>query len=151
MFECAICLDIIKYSAVGSCMHHFCYFCLLEHCKSKNTCPLCNININEIKFDREFDSLIHKDSLPTFNYNNKIILYPDKLINDPGLTIKNNIKGPGIIITKIKFPGLFSKYLFKLNDIILFINDVPCYNHIYAMKQIMYLFQSNKPITIIKI
>ena len=33
IFECPICLDNIKYATVGSCMHHFCYFCIFKHCK----------------------------------------------------------------------------------------------------------------------
>lgn len=150
-FECPICLDEIKYATVGSCMHHFCHICLLKHCKFSNECPMCKTKINELKFDREFDSLLNRDSLPTFKYNNKIILYNISNILDPGLTIKNNLKGPGVIITNIKHKGLFYKYSFKVNDILLIINNIPCCNHINVMKQIMNLFNSNIPIKIIKL
>lgn len=150
-FECPICLDPIKYATVGSCMHHYCYFCLYKHCRFSNKCPMCKTKIHEIKYDREFDFLLNGDSLPTLKYSNEVILYPIENIKTPGLTIKNSSKGPGVIITKIKSSGLFSKYNFKENDILLFINEVPCCNHIYTMEQIMNLFQSNKLMKVIKL
>ncbi len=149
-FECPICLENIKYATVGSCMHHFCYFCLFNHCKTcyKNNiyakCPLCKEPINELKLDREFDKLITGPILPHFNLKNEIIIDCSCTINDPGLTIKNNTKGPGIIIIKLNKYGLFQEYNFKIGDIILFINDIPCNNHTIVMKQIMNLFNSRK-------
>lgn len=156
MFECPICLDNIKYASVGSCMHHFCYYCLFKHCKFSNKCPMCKTEILEIKIDREFDFLINGDTLPTLKYPNEILIqnYLDNLennVNDPGLVIKNNLKGPGVIICQIKSSGLFIKYNFKKDDIILFINEVPCVNHIKVMNQIMNLFQSGKSMKIIKL
>ena len=150
-FECPICLDKIKYASVGSCMHHFCYFCLFKHCKFSDECPMCKTKINEIKLDREFDILINGDTLPTLKYKNEVLLIPIPEIKDPGLTIQNNKKGPGIVITKIKSSGLFCKYNFQVKDVLLFINDVPCNNHIHVMKQIINLFQSCKLLKIIKL
>ena len=151
IFECPICLDKIKYSTVGSCMHHFCFYCLLRHCKFSNKCPMCKVPINELRIDREFDNLINGDLLPTFNYSNEIIIESDENINNPGLTIKNNLKGPGVIISNIKSSGLFKKYDFKERDILLFINNVPCNNHKLVMEQIMSLFKSGLPMKIIKL
>ena len=151
IFECPICLENIKYATVGSCMHHFCYFCLIKHCKSSNECPICKIKIHEIKLDREFDTLINGDTLPNLKYSNVVNIFPKLNIYDPGLTIKNNPKGPGVIIVKIKSTGLFNHYGFKLNDILLNINDVPCNNHVNVMNQIMNLFQSNKNMKVIKL
>ena len=37
--EGPICLGDIAQSATGSCSHHFCYECLLEWCKTNQTCP----------------------------------------------------------------------------------------------------------------
>ena len=148
-FECPICLDTIKYSTIGSCTHHFCYFCLFKHCKFDNKCPMCKTQINELRLDREFDTLINGETLPIFKYNNETIIYNISKIKDPGLTIKNN-NGPGVIITKIKSDGLFDKYLFKPKDVILFINDIPCCNHVMVMEQIMNLFNSNKIMKVIK-
>ena len=182
IFECPICLDNIKYATIGSCTHHFCYFCLFKHCKFNNKCPLCSTKINEIRLDREFDQLINNDTLPSFIYPNQTIINNyynnnnsersehsensnasssnfllNKKINGtnntmcPGLTIKNNSKGPGVIITKIKPTGLFSKYDFKCGDILLFINEVPCCNHVFVMEQIMNLFNNEKEMKIIKL
>ena len=81
-FECPICLDQIKYATVGSCMHHFCYFCLFKHCKFSNECPMCKTKIHEIKLDREFDILINGDTLPTLKYQNETLLYPISDVKD---------------------------------------------------------------------
>jgi hypothetical protein len=150
-FECPICLDQIKYATVGSCMHHFCYFCLFKHCKHSDECPMCKTKIHEIKLDRQFDILVNGDTLPTLKFQNEVFLIPILEIKDPGLTIINNKKGPGVVITKIKSSGLFCKYNFHEKDILLFINDVPCNNHVHVMKQIMNLFQSHKTLKIIKL
>ena len=164
IFECPICLDNIKYATVGSCMHHFCYFCIFKHCKFNNKCPMCKTKIHEIKLDREFDTLINGETLPTLIYQNQVII--NSVISDSnasntkfrkmqedyiGITIKNNTKGPGVIISKIKSTGLFSINSFKVGDTLLFINDVPCNNHVHVMSQIMDIFQSNKPLKIIKL
>lgn len=149
-FECPICLEKIKYATVGSCLHHFCYFCLFKHCKFSNKCPICKTDILELRLDREFDLLINQDTLPKLQYSNEIIMVP-KLGEEPGLTIRNNLNGPGVKISKIKSNGLFKKHDFKINDIILFINEIPCSNHTFVIKQIMNLFQSNKILKIIKL
>lgn len=163
IFECPICLDNIKYATVGSCMHHFCYFCIFKHCKFNNKCPICKTEIHEIKLDREFDTLINGETLPTLIYPNQVII--NSVITESnaknkiskiqadyiGITIKNNTKGPGVIISKIKSSGLFSAHNFKVGDTLLFINEVPCNNHEHVMSQIMELFKSNKPLKIIKL
>lgn len=163
LFECPICLDNIKYATVGSCMHHFCYFCIFKHCKFNNKCPMCKTEIHEIKLDREFDTLINGETLPTLIYPNQVIINSvitesngnnklNKIQQDYiGITIKNNTKGPGVIISKIKSSGLFSAHNFKVGDTLLFINEVPCNNHEHVMSQIMELFKSNKPLKIIKL
>jgi hypothetical protein len=111
---------------------------------------MCKTKIHEIKLDREFDILISGDLFPTLKYPNEIFLNPISNIKNPGLTIKNYLKGPGVIITKIKSTGLFHLYNFKEKDVLLIINDVPCCNHIHVMKQIINLFQSNKTLKIVK-
>ena len=46
---CPICFDIIKNKCMAdSCLHKFCYECLNTWLKSKNKCPLCRTEINEI-------------------------------------------------------------------------------------------------------
>ena len=107
----SICLDQIKYATVGSCII-ICYFCLFKHCKFSDECPMCKTKIHEIKLDREFDILINGDTLPTLKYPNETLLSISD-VKDPGLTIKNNSKGPGVIIFKIKSTGLFHMILNK--------------------------------------
>ena len=148
-FECSICLETIKYASVGSCMHHFCYCCLYKWCKHSNKCPLCKELILEIKLDREFDTLINGYTLPVIKFPNLIILSPVPRINNPGLIIKNNNNGPGVIICNIKSKGLFEFYKIKKNEIILFVNEIPCLNHKLVMEQIMNLHMSFKNINCI--
>ena len=152
-FECPICLDTIKYSSVGSCMHHFCYDCLYEWCKRSNKCPICKQLILEFKIDHEFNNLIHmykfEEIIPILRVKNLIILRPIKGIDNPGLKIKNNHNGPGVIIINVKSTGLFNFYNIKQNEIILFVNDIPCMNHKFVMEQIMALNISNKNINCI--
>jgi len=106
---------------------------------------MCKAKIYEIKFDREFDNILNRDSLPTLKYDNETIIYQINTIKNPGITIANNTKGPGVIVKKIKESGLFKQYSFKNGDVILFINDIPCTNHVNVMEQIMFLHNSNKP------
>lgn len=148
-FECSICLENIKYPSVGSCMHHYCYYCLYKWCKHSNKCPLCKELILEIKLDREFDTLVNGYSLPVIKFPNLIILSPIHGIKDPGLTIKNNNNGPGVIIVNVKLKGLFNYYNIKKNEIILFINEIPCMNHKNVIEQIMALHISHKNINCI--
>ena len=147
-FECSICLDSIKYASVGSCMHHYCYYCLYKWCTKSNKCPICKELILEIKIDREFDRLINGYTLPVIKFPNLIILSPIIGIKDPGLKIKNN-NGPGVIILNIKSNGLFNYYGIKKKEIILFINEIPCMNHKFVMEKIMILHNSNKNINCI--
>ena len=87
-FECPICLDNIKYASIGTCTHHFCYFCLFKHCKTSNLCPICKTEINDFRIDREFDQLVNGESLPSFKYTNEITIND---INDLYSYILTNI------------------------------------------------------------
>ena len=48
---CCICLDTIKElnNVKTSCNHNFCFSCLLEHLKTKNTCPCCRVPIESVR------------------------------------------------------------------------------------------------------
>ncbi len=59
--ECPICFNIINNSCVGSCMHHYCYACLMKWISFSCVCPTCKKPILEIKLDREFDSINNPD------------------------------------------------------------------------------------------
>jgi hypothetical protein len=50
---CPICLDIIleKNNCVTQCYHKFCFSCIIESCKYKNTCPICRVELYEYNDD----------------------------------------------------------------------------------------------------
>lgn len=56
--DCPICHDPIKNATICSCVHHFCYDCITPGCKLKNTYPVCNECIFELRRDPEFDKLL---------------------------------------------------------------------------------------------
>ena len=128
--ECPICFNLIDHSCVGSCMHHFCYNCLCKWIiKGKgNGCPVCKEHIYEIKFDREFDNINNP------NQESIILLFTKKIKIDfkelpPGITICNNQDGEGIKIKKLNKDDACFKQGLKVNDIIMFLNGVPCRDH----------------------
>ena len=131
--ECPICFEIIKNSCVGSCMHHFCYTCLVKWisfggCK----CPNCKRFIYEIKFDREFDELNNNtETSLTSEYTKKIMVYFEDNV-PPGITICPN-SGPGVKIVKLNKQDKCYNSGLKVGDIILFLNNVPCNTHADAI------------------
>ena len=157
--ECRICFSTIKNSCIGSCSHHFCFECLLRWCKKNNSCPVCRSMINQIIFDKEFDELVYKYNLllnklgsendelgldelgdiefghdeienigDGYYFLNITICYDDIIMKNLLVTFKNN-KGPGVIVSKIDKNGRAYHYGLRLNDNILFINNISCINH----------------------
>ena len=143
--ECAICLNNIITSCVGSCNHHFCADCLLQWCKTNNVCPKCKYIIREIKADPEFDAIsarckgldkeLYQEYLTSdknsFGIHSKItheIIIDYPLNSNTGITLKN-CDGPGVKITKLDYNGRARICGLGVGDIILSINNVPCINH----------------------
>tara|TARA_B100001094_G_C18087981_1_gene748800 strand:- start:382 stop:879 length:498 start_codon:yes stop_codon:yes gene_type:complete len=140
--ECPICYNIINNSAIGSCCHHFCFICLSKWCLYNNKCPVCKTIINQIIYDKEFDELNARFS----SLNNKSQICSKNNISDPSgvlninilfndnldlkfmITLKNN-SGPGVYVCKIDNKCRAYYYGVRNNDIILFINNITCYNH----------------------
>lgn len=159
--ECPICLEIIYKSAVPSCSHHFCYTCLKKLClREIYKCPVCKFDIYEIKFDFEFDFINHKfldlsnnrersQSFPITNNNNKIIIKFNNS-NEAGITLENNKNSfkrlPGVRVKNIKTEKKMYKSGIRKNDIILFINNIPCSDHVNAIKIINYCSTNGKEI-----
>ena len=56
---CCICLDTIKETnnVKTSCNHTFCFSCLLEHLKTKNTCPCCRVPIESIRKNNDLKQI----------------------------------------------------------------------------------------------
>jgi hypothetical protein len=81
----------------------------------------------------------------TTEYTRQIILYYSNNHNFPtGITLSNNTKGPGVIVKKISHNFLAYKAGFKVGDIILFINSVPCINHKQSIQILDTLYVSYK-------
>ena len=146
--QCPICLDQIKNSCIGSCVHHFCYSCLIDWCKINNTCPKCKEIINEIRFDPEFDSInstLESDYIDVRLDENRKVLQLSCFVNlSVGITLVNNSHGPGVRIKKIKKNLIADKCGFEVGDVILFINRIPCVNHAQTISIIDNLLISRK-------
>lgn len=140
--DCPICHDTIKIATICSCVHHFCYDCITSWCKLKNTCPVCNECIFELRRDPEFDKLNHNEDNTTNTLNELVIEMPDG--TKPGVSLKNNF--PGVKIIRLNKKDQFYKYGVPLNSVILFINNIPCINHKQSIDIIDSLTLSNKNI-----
>ena len=141
--DCPICHDTIKDATICSCVHHFCKDCITDWCKLKNTCPVCNECIFELRRDPEFDKLNNnnKYSIQT-NLNELVIDMPSG--TNPGVSLKNNF--PGVKVIRLNKKDQFYKCGVRLNSIILFINNIPCIHHQQSINIIDGLTLSNKTI-----
>lgn len=149
--ECPICFEIINNSCVASCMHHYCYDCLMKWIQyGGNNCPKCKKPFFEIYFDKEFDFINNKNVT-----NNKIVTRDytiKKILNftescKAGITITSNM-GMGVKIKKLNKNDLFYKNGFRVNDIILFINNIVCVSHEQTIKIITEANNNNKSLYI---
>ena len=141
--DCPICHETIRCATICSCVHHFCYECITNWCKLKNTCPVCNECIFELRRDHEFDKLINNvDDTEITSLNEIVIPFPTG--TKPGVSLKNNF--PGVKIIRLNKKDQFYKYGVPLNSIILFINNTPCLNHKQSIDIIDSLCLSNKNI-----
>lgn len=154
--ECPICFNLIYKSCIGSCCHHFCYKCLLEWCKRGNdNCPLCKVNITEIKLDKEFDSINNPNDIDNeiysnnyennANTNNRNNVKDKKIVinynnNDKGgVTLVNNTnfynqRKCGVKVKSIDTDSTSYKCGLRKNNVLLFLNNIPCYNHNQCIK-----------------
>ena len=147
--ECPICFEIIQNSCVGSCMHHYCYNCLLKWIHRGGTkCPICKKFIYEIKLDKEFDSINNKENNNelTREYTKKTIINFDDSL-PPGITITSN-KGIGVKICKLNSKDKFYKEGYRVNDILLFLNNVPCTEHYESIKIIKHAYENKKDLIV---
>lgn len=142
--DCPICYETIRCATICSCVHHFCYDCITSWCKLKNTCPICNECIFELRRDPEFDKLNndYEHNIEITNLNELDVPMPNG--TKPGVRLRNNF--PGVKIIKLNKNDQFYKYGVPLNSIILFINNIPCVNHKQSIDIIDSLTLSNKNI-----
>ena len=135
--QCPICYEDIIRSCIGSCTHHFCYKCIIKWCKTKNICPICKETINEIRCDPEFDFLnnnnIVSKTQTLFEENIKILDFTKYNKLHGGITLAPNTSSPGVIVKRIVENQLADICGFKIFDVILFINNIPCTSHKQAV------------------
>ena len=114
--NCPICFELINHSCIGSCMHHFCYNCLIKWCRvGGNKCPVCKHLIYEIRKDKEFDTINNPNEDEILcEYTKKICIDFNNIIL-PGITLINN-NGPGVNIKSLKHNELCSLNGLKVND-----------------------------------
>lgn len=154
--ECPICYDKIKYSAIGSCTHHFCIKCIIDWCKNGGEkCPVCKFPIEVIRRDIEFDSLNGSNNieLESLLPNIRITFLKDK---EAGITLENNYsltnfgrRLPGVKIIKIDKNKWSYKCGLRFGDIILFINKIPCITHKQVIEIIDNAVLSNSTVNLI--
>ena len=150
--ECAICYNIIKNSCIGSCTHHFCFPCLIKWITYGGTnCPLCKTFIQEIRFDKDFDLLVSKInrdvSYSVVSNEIQCNLSKHIIINEPNdkcikITLENN-NGPGVKIQNLHKKGSAFLEGLRPNDVIIFLNNIPCINHLQSIEVINNCIKSN--------
>ena len=140
--------------------------CLIRWCEFGGTkCPTCKQMITTIRSDKEFDelnknSLVNlsevsdsSESLVSLDLSEQIIV-DFKKNNLAGVTLENNCgylslgsRGPGVVISKINEHQQCYKSGLRKNDIILFINNIPCIDHKQAVDIINSCCNINSMIT----
>ena len=158
--ECPICFNNITKSFTTDCLHHFCQICIVKWCKTQTTCPKCREFITFLKPDPEFDQISY-NFLSNFNLSTQsqelslsqifsidisftdislfYINFSNSTSNKIGITLTNN-NGIGVKIYKLSSDSLAFKSGLRVNQIILFINNIPCFNH----KQAISIIEHNK-------
>lgn len=140
--DCPICFNLIEKSCVGSCMHHYCYNCMIKWLSFNTFCPICKKQILEIKLDKEFDSINNPlESINLEEITKKVIIKFDDNV-PPGITISNN-SGPGIKVKDLKKNDKCYLSGLRKDDIILFMNSVPCNKHEHCIKIIEESYKTN--------
>ena len=96
---------------------------------NNNKTPIGGGNIKEIIIS------FHNSTNNSKNSKNKLFV---------GLTLSNNDKGPGVIITNIDPLGSASISGIQIHNILLFINNVPCIHHKQTTRLLKECLASNK-------
>ena len=132
----------------------------------RELCKL-NVDIDKIGNDKigndeknnHDDKLLKIDSLNKSSKNNtsitnvvgggniKEIVVTFSNHNEVGLTVSNNSNGPGVLISKVFKGGRGERCGLKKGNIILFINNVPCINHVQCINIFKHCMDSNRNAT----
>lgn len=109
--ECAVCMEQMYESAIGSCVHHFCCKCLLETCAlvaQNPACPKCRTPVRELRPDPEFDAVLAamRGDDPAERHDEWRSLYTVTLTLPPGthagMTVKRWKHGPGVRVRALE-------------------------------------------------
>ena len=65
-----------------------------------------------------------------------------------GIVLQNNNKGPGVIISNVKCNSIGEKHGLKKNDILLFVNNMPCFTSDYTSDLLTTLIKKKATIKI---
>ena len=143
--ECPICFEIITNSCYGSCSHHYCYKCLMRWCNNGGTkCPICRERMFQIILDKEFDlknNPLNKEKIKKRITKEIVIKFNNKKALGISLSKIDNDKNIGIIVSKLEKNNKLSEYL-KVNDKILYLNDLPCINVKDTIEIIKYTYNN---------
>ena len=121
--DCSICLEKIKNGCKSSCSHYFCFPCLLNwFLYGGKNCPLCKTFIHEIKLDSVIKYPIVPNQINTTSCKHIIIDFPKKSFS---LSLENHL-GYGIKVKSLKRSSQGFLSGLRKNDLILFINNIPC-------------------------
>jgi C-terminal processing protease CtpA/Prc len=146
--ECPICYEIIKNSCIGSCTHHFCYKCLLKWCYNGGSiCPVCREQIYEIRLDKEFDKLNNQTNDTRIMNEYKIIKINFEDNINPGITLCNT-KNIGVKVKCVNPGKIMYKAGIRNNDIILFLNEIPCIDHAKSIKIIDHCYRTKRELKV---
>ncbi len=153
--ECPICFEVIKNSCYANCNHHFCYNCLMKWCrKGGKRCPMCKNRMFQIILDKEFDlknnplckEKIERESTKIINVNFKDKVRPGIGIIEREKLVKNE-KNHGVVVLRLEKKKKLINYL-KLNDVIMYLNGMPCVKAIDSIEIIEKYFKEKDTLKI---
>jgi len=147
--ECPICYDLISNSCYGNCNHHYCYKCFKKWClMGGDKCPMCKEIIYQIILDKEFDlnnNPTNKEEIKKELTETIYVKFENKL--KPGIKIAERVnlynkETFGVIVKKLEKNKVLINYL-QENDIIMYLNGVPCINAKNTIEIIKKYFNNN--------
>ena len=148
--ECAICMRAISFSCTGgSCAHHFCAACLLQFSASVHhtseerrprapgrDCPKCRAPLTQLILDTEYDEFIGGATRRPNDLSPFTVSLCLQRGQHAGITVKSTDDKFGVRLTEVKRRDAAYKAGLRKDDIIIWINGVPCRGHEETVKRI---------------
>ena len=156
--ECAVCMEPMDRTAIGSCNHHFCVPCLLEICRLTPRCPRCQTTITAVWLDREFDALLRlaraneppasvaeepsastraaQDAAQDTAKEARDARLAEYVVRlrlprgaRAGITLRTCIGRPGVVVADLVVADSAYKCGLRVGDVLVNMNGVPCRSH----------------------